>query len=274
VYPSGGGRGADSVAAMAAHHDVVRREFERQADGFGHRGSFFAAASTAAWIDDGARLAEDDIVLDAGGGAGDLSRALAARARQFVVADLTGALRDVGRDAAEREGVGNVLFVRAELEDLPFPDRSFDAVLCRFVVHHLADPAPALAELARVCRRDGRVVLADLVVVDDDVADRHNALERLRDPSHTTALTADGLAAALAATGLVVSERDTADRAMDLEPWIERAHTPAADAERIRAAMEAEIAGGGPPTGLRPARGEDGVVRIEQRWVRLVARHG
>jgi hypothetical protein len=60
---------------------------------------------------------------------------------------------------------------------------------------------------------------------------------------------------------------------MDLEPWLERAHTPAADAQRIRAALEAEMTDDGPPSGLRPVRGEDGVARIEQRWVRLVARH-
>jgi ubiquinone/menaquinone biosynthesis C-methylase UbiE len=177
----------------AEHHDVVRREFARQADGFGHRGSLFASRSLADWIDGGARLTPDDLVLDAGGGAGDLSRTLAGRARQFVVADLTGALRDVGRDAAEAAGARNVLFVRAALEDLPFPDRSFDAVLCRFVVHHLADAAPALAELARVCRPAGRVVIADLVALDDEIAERQNGLERLRDPSHTAALTAEGL---------------------------------------------------------------------------------
>src|SRR3954471_16544209 len=124
-----------------AHHDVVRREFSRQADGFGHRGSLFAAQGIADWIDAGARLGSDDLVLDAGGGAGDLSRALATRARQVVGADLTDALRAVGRDDAEAAGPGNVLFARAALEDLPFPDRSFDAVLCRFVVHHLAAPA-------------------------------------------------------------------------------------------------------------------------------------
>src|SRR4051795_7355780 len=183
----------------AEPHDAAPPEFARQADGFGHRGSLFASRSLAEWIDAGARLMPDDLVLDAGGDAGDLSRTLAGRARQFVVADLTGALRDVGRDAADAAGARNVLFVRAELEDLPFPDRSFDVVLCRFVVHHLADPAVpvALAELRRVCRPGGRVVVADLVALDDGVADRHNALERLRDPSHTTALTEPALVAAV-----------------------------------------------------------------------------
>src|SRR4051812_7649555 len=89
----------------AEHHDVVRREFARQADGFGHRGSLFASRSLAEWLDAGTRLTPDDLVLDAGGGAGDLSRTLAGRARQFVVADLTGALRDIGRDAADTADV-------------------------------------------------------------------------------------------------------------------------------------------------------------------------
>jgi hypothetical protein len=38
------------------HHDVVRRGFARQADGFGHRGSLFAAHAIADWFDAGARL--------------------------------------------------------------------------------------------------------------------------------------------------------------------------------------------------------------------------
>jgi SAM-dependent methyltransferase len=257
----------------APHHDVVRREFARQSDGFGHRGSLFASRSLAEWIDAGARLGPDDLVLDAGGGAGDLSRTLAGRARQFVVADLTDALRDVGRDAAAAAGVRNVLFVRAALEDLPFPDRSFDVVLCRFVVHHLADPAPALAELRRVCRDDGRIVVADLVALDDAVAPVHNALERARDPSHTTALTEPALVAAVAAAGLHVRETHRIDRALELDAWIARAHTPPDAAAGVRAALAAEL-DGGEPTGLRPARGDDGALAVQQRWVRIAAGRG
>ena len=253
-----------------AHHDVVRREFARQADGFGHRGSLFAARSIADWIDAGARLAPGDLALDAGGGAGDLSRSLADRARQFVVADLTDAMRDVGRDAAEAAGVDNVLFVRAALEDLPFPDRSFDCVLCRFVVHHLADPALALAELRRVCRPGGRVVVADLVCLDGAIAARHNELERLRDASHTVALTEDGLVAAVGAAGLAVASADRYEHHPDLEAWIARAHTPAGAADELRAAFAAE-AEGGPATGLRAERDADGRVAMRQRWVRVVA---
>ena len=253
-----------------AHHDVVRREFARQADGFGHRRSLFAAPSIAEWVDAGARLQPEEIVLDAGGGAGDLSRSLADRARQFVVADLTDELRDVGRDAAEAAGVGNVLFVRAELEDLPFPDRSFDVVLCRFVVHHLADPAIALAELRRVCRPGGRVVVADLVALDADIAARHNALERLRDPSHTEALTEDALVAAVAAAGFDVRDTGRHEQRLDAEAWIARAHTPPPAVDELRDAFAAETAGGA-ATGLRAEANGDGRLGVWQRWVRVVA---
>jgi SAM-dependent methyltransferase len=253
-----------------AHHDVVRREFARQSDGFGHDRSLFAARSIADWVDGGAALQPDELVLDAGGGAGDLSRALADRARQFVVADLTDEMRAVGRDAAEAAGVANVLFVRAALEDLPFPDRSFDVVLCRFVVHHLADPAVALRELRRVCRPSGRIVVADLVALDDAVAARHNELERLRDPSHTTALSEDALVAAVADAGFEVRATDRHDHHIDFEAWLDRAHTPPGPAAEVRAAFVTEIDRGA-PTGLRAERDADGRVALTQRWVRILA---
>src|SRR5213079_2181339 len=97
------------------------------------------------------------------------------------------------------------------------------AVFCRFVVHHLADPAPALRELRRVCRAEGRVVVADLVALDDAVAAAHNALERARDPSHTTALTEGALLGAVTNAGLAVRDIDRIDRALELDAWLDRA---------------------------------------------------
>ena len=45
-------------------------------------------------------------------------------------------------------------FQVADLTDLPFEDDSFDLVFCLEVLEHIPNPAPALAELARVCRGD------------------------------------------------------------------------------------------------------------------------
>ena len=256
---------------MSEHHDVVRREFARQADGFGHRASFFAFV-----LDRGVGRRR----CAAGRRKSSSTRAAApgtCRARwrggrgssSSPTSPTSCARPGATRPSATAWPTSSSSAPRSRT--LPFADRSFDAVLCRFVVHHLSDPAPALAELARVCRPAGRVVVADLVALDDEIADRQNGLERLRDPSHTTALTADGLEAALTAGGLEVDDRDAVDRTLDAEPWLERAHTPPDGAAEVRAALAAEAAGG-PRTGLRAARGQDGVLRVGQRWLRLVAR--
>lgn len=49
----------------------------------------------------------------------------------------------------------------ADAARLPFDDDAFPLVLTHGLLHHLADPAPALAEMARVC--SGRLVIVDLV---------------------------------------------------------------------------------------------------------------
>lgn len=53
------------------------------------------------------------------------------------------------------------LLIQAECEHLPFADETFDAVLCVGGFNYFSDPESALAEMARVVKRDGRVVVAD-----------------------------------------------------------------------------------------------------------------
>ncbi len=60
----------------------------------------------------------------------------------------------------------------------------FDIVTCRFAFHHFQEPEKALAEMVRVCRPGGRVVLCDGVASDDPAkAGAFNRMERHRDPS-------------------------------------------------------------------------------------------
>jgi SAM-dependent methyltransferase len=107
------------------------------------------AVLDAAGVRSGAR------VLDVGCGHGDLCAAAAARGAAALGVDLAD-----GMLAAAREAHPALEFRRADAEDLPFPDASFDAALAAFLVNHLPRPERGAAELRRVVAPGGRVAVA------------------------------------------------------------------------------------------------------------------
>jgi ArsR family transcriptional regulator len=62
----------------------------------------------------------------------------------------------------------NVQVRRGELEALPIADAELDAATLLLVLHHLPDPAAALAETRRVLKPGGRVVIADMLPHDHE----------------------------------------------------------------------------------------------------------
>ena len=117
-------------------------------------------------------------------GPGSVVCAFARRVRRAVGLDATEAMLAQARRLAVASGVDNVAWHRGDVYALPFADGVFDVVSCRFAMHHLQHPAKALAEMVRVCRCGGRVVVCDAVASDDaSKAAAFNAMERHRDPS-------------------------------------------------------------------------------------------
>ncbi|HEX2746785.1 MAG TPA: class I SAM-dependent methyltransferase [Verrucomicrobiales bacterium] len=94
-------------------------------------------------------------VLDAGCGTGLMSLKLGATGRQTTGLDLSPDM--IGR--AGRRRSPNVEFVQGDVENLPFADGSFDAVVNLISFHHYPAPARALAEFRRVLRPGGRLIL-------------------------------------------------------------------------------------------------------------------
>jgi ubiquinone/menaquinone biosynthesis C-methylase UbiE len=79
-------------------------------------------------------------------------------------------------------GLGNVRFCLANAQALPFQDGAFNIVTCRRAAHHFSDIAKALREIKRVLRSEGRLVLDDRSVPEDDFVDScMNELDRLHD---------------------------------------------------------------------------------------------
>jgi ubiquinone/menaquinone biosynthesis C-methylase UbiE len=99
-------------------------------------------------------------VLDVAAGNGNASLAAARRWCDVVSTDYVPGLLELGRRRAEAEGA-RIEFREADAEALPFADAAFDVVLSTFGVMFAADQDKAGAELLRVCRKNGRIGLAN-----------------------------------------------------------------------------------------------------------------
>jgi len=102
-------------------------------------------------------------VLDVACGVGIPSLAAAkliAPGGSLVGVDLAPGMVDLARIRAQRLGLSNVSFQEADAEQLPFPNESFDAVLCHQGLAHFTDRTNALSEMRRVLKPEGRVALS------------------------------------------------------------------------------------------------------------------
>lgn len=104
---------------------------------------------------DSAGIRAGDSVLDLASGTGEPAISIALHVGgdgRVMATDLTPNMLKTARRRAERLGLGNMIFEVCRMEALPFEDRSFDAVTCRFGVMHASDPLAALKEARRVLK--------------------------------------------------------------------------------------------------------------------------
>ncbi|MEM7049296.1 MAG: methyltransferase domain-containing protein [Acidobacteriota bacterium] len=99
-------------------------------------------------------------VLDVGCGTGAESARLATHGLRTIGMDLSIGLLAAARSRGGAKPDGPALSAGDALE-LPFSDASFDGCRTERVLQHVADPARAVAELVRVCRRGGRVAISE-----------------------------------------------------------------------------------------------------------------
>jgi SAM-dependent methyltransferase len=105
-------------------------------------------------------LRGNERVLDVAAGNGNASLAAARRFAEVVSTDYVGTLLDRGRERAAADRLP-ITFQQGDAENLPFADGHFDVVLSTFGVMFTPDQERAVSEMMRVCRRGGRIGLAN-----------------------------------------------------------------------------------------------------------------
>jgi SAM-dependent methyltransferase len=192
-------------------------------------------------------------VLDVACGPGIVACELARHAGHVTGIDLTPAMIAQAERRQREHGLSNLAWQIGEAGSLPFADAEFDTVVTRYSFHHLRDPGRALAEMARVCRPGGRVLVVD-VSPSAETRAAYDAMETIRDRSHASALTQAELRALGHELGL--TEVSVAYyRTEALLPEI----ADAADMPALDTLFDADIASGQDRIGVAARRTPEGI---------------
>jgi ubiquinone/menaquinone biosynthesis C-methylase UbiE len=202
------------------HLQRVASEFARQAPTFekwANRADDRAAERFRAALG----AAAQGKLLDVACGPGVVTAALAPGAASIVAFDATEPMLEKARQRCAEAGLTNVAFSHGDAEHLPFADEEFDGVVNRLAIHHFADPQRALDEMFRVLRRGGSAAIVDAISSENArESNLHNAIERLRDPSHVRMLPASVLLAFLTNAGFRDIETASWEMNRELEEWL------------------------------------------------------
>lgn len=203
------------------------------------------------------RPARTDVVLDVG--TGMLASAFARRVKRVVA---------LMWDLRSRRPA-NVVLEPADAHELPYPEDSFDLVVCGPSFHHLTHPRLVVKQMGRVVRPGGRVVIEDIIASEQAVRARYqDRLERLRDRSHPGYLRLSQIIAYCGEAGLRVRSIQIHDLPREFNEWLVGHRSSPARIEHIRrlmvGAVEADLSG----LEVRPV---DDTVLFTQQIASLVA---
>jgi ubiquinone/menaquinone biosynthesis C-methylase UbiE len=178
------------------------------------------AARLAEEVHDFVRPGGEERALDVGTGAGALALALAPQVREVVGLDPVPELLELARARA----LPNTEFVEGDGTALQFPDGDFDLAGTHRTLHHVALPARVVAELARVTRAGGHVLVVDQLAPDDPEASASlHEFETVRDPSHQRLLTDGELRRLFALNGLELVRERFEDEQRELSAYLDLA---------------------------------------------------
>ena len=173
-------------------------------------------------------------VLDVATGAGHTALAFAPHVAKVTATDITEEMLREARKLAASRGLTNVRTLHAKAEDLPFPDASFDLVVCRLAAHHFDDMKGFAAEAYRVLMPGGTIGIVDTIAPDASIVpgrtpeDLRNltadfeAFKKLSDPSHRRCLGLVEWEQVLASAGFDIAHKEHLDKEMEFGPWVER----------------------------------------------------
>ena len=222
-----------------SHREQILDQFTRQAAPFASSEQIRNEEALGRIVEM-AQPSLEDTVLDVACGPGLLACAFARVARRVSGIDLTPKMLEQAKELQQKQGLENLSWQEGDVQALPYRDATFSIVASRFAFHHFRDPLAVLKEMRRVCRPDGRIVIADSVP-ESGKAEAFNRMEKLRDPSHVRALSLEEFLELFAAAGLQAPRTKRDLLPYELEGLLRRSFPKDGDADRIRELFEESL---------------------------------
>ena len=222
----------------AAHDDAVHEQFGRTA---AERAKHAAhhAPELARHVEEFVEPTGDERALDVGSGTGALALALAPKVREVVALELVPEQAEQARRLLGEHG--NASVVEGDAMALPFGRGEFDLVCERGVLHHVRRPEVVVAEMTRVCRPGGRLLVIDqLASLDPLRAIELDRFERARSATHTRLLSDQDLRYLFEINGLVLVRSRVEQHERELEPYLDLSGCEGAEREQVRALAPAD----------------------------------
>lgn len=181
----------------------------------------------------------EERALDVGTGAGALALALAPHVREVVGVDAVPEVLEHARRLAA--GLENVTFIEGDATRLPFQRGEFDLTATLRTLHHVPRPELVVAEMTRVTRLGGRMLVIDQIGPTDPLAAIElDRFERARDPAHARLLPDVDMRSLFEANGLVLLRSEVVRERRDLDPYFDLAGCEGSDRERARTLAPAD----------------------------------
>ncbi|MDQ1279190.1 MAG: hypothetical protein QG670_450 [Thermoproteota archaeon] len=156
-----------------------------------------------------------------------MTAAIAKGVREVVALDVTPEMLVQTGKLAEERKLHNLSFCLADARNLPFQTKTFNVVSCRIVLHHIQEAGAAIAEMSRVLRKGGKLLIQDILGLDGKEARSYmDNIDRLRDPSHIKNYGREEWTNFLERGGLKLVYSELIPGVYTLEDWTTRSGTP------------------------------------------------
>lgn len=247
------------MSANADQNARVRDQFEKQAVSYAALISRTKDTSFPTFLD-AVKPLHTDRMLDVGCGTGRFAISVAPLVANVVGIDLTSAMLEQARRSQAAAQIENIEWQQGDVTELPFTDGQFTLVTSRTMLHHVVSPRRVVEEMRRVCAPGGRIFISDVTPNPDKVA-AFDAIEILRDPSHTHAMTQSELRAIGAELGLTEINVTGYLARLPLESVLQTSFPEPGMLDRVRRLYRFDAECGADTLGLA-ARFDDGAITI------------